>query len=479
MYKYLFFDDKYLFEKENAVRKYGEPELIEDAVYLDENITTVWGFAWTFPIKNNCFRMLYYGRNIHTGKYGLYSAISEDGVHFLREDISEKLQPEKYDCCNQVIEYSGGSEPACIFEDVHAVPEERYKLLMTKINKGKMIIEGIVCVSSDLLHWKELKEHWSEDGEPCVGVFYNKVKECYTILKRPAWGVRLVGYSETKDWRGFTDFQMCLQPDSLDGDLDEIYGMPAFAYDGWYIGFPYIYGGHKSEMCTKYNSGTMKAQLSYSHDGRYWIRSLREAFIGGEKGDKTANSLFYAPCVYPSTMRVGNDGAIYIQACASALEHGPCFRELALNGRIFNYKLRKDGLIKLESADKAKESVISTRENIWQGRELHLNLKVQKATVAVYISEEHKDMGLNLLSGCCLLEGYSHEDCIPFSGDSCNWVPVFKSGKTINALDGKVLIFQLKFYNGEIYSIYGNMIPVFNIPAARYRTLNQLPESVL
>ena len=457
MYNQFFFDDKYLFGKENVVRKYGEPKLIEDAIYLNQNVTTFWGFAWTFPICN-IFFVCYIMAEIFILEYGLYSAVSEDGVHFEREYLSEKLQLRKFDYYNQVVEYAGGEEPACIFEDKYAIPEERYKLLFTKTNKKKMIIEGIVYVSPDLLNWTELNIHWSYDGEPCVGVFYNQEKECYTILKRPAWGVRLVGYSETKDWRSFTDFQMCLQPDSLDSDLDEIYGMPAFAYDGWYIGFSYIYGGHKSGLHTKYSSGTMKTQLSYSHDGRYWIRSLREPFIGGEKGDKTANSLFYAPMVYPSTMRIGNDGSIYIQGCASALEHGPCFRELALNGRIFNYKLRKDGFIKLESIYKTKESVIATRENIWQGGELHMNLKAQKATVAVYIAEEYRDKDLNLLSSCYLVGGYSHEYCIA---------------------KGKSTDFSIKFYDGEVYSIYGNMIPVFNVPATRYRILNQLHESIL
>ncbi|HQM40059.1 MAG TPA: hypothetical protein PLT91_07470 [Clostridia bacterium] len=86
------------------------------------------------------------------------------------------------------------------------------------------------------------------------------------------------------------------------------------------------------------------------------------------------------------------------------------------------------------------------------------DLKAQKATVAVYIAEEYRDKDLNLLSSCYLVGGYSHEYCIA---------------------KGKSTDFSIKFYDGEVYSIYGNMIPVFNVPATRYRILNQLHESIL
>jgi hypothetical protein len=77
------------------------------------------------------------------------------------------------------------------------------------------------------------------------------------------------------------------------------------------------------------------------------------------------------------------------------------------------------------------------------------------------------------------MDGFSHEDCIAFEGASTNWTPEFKSGKKISDLEGKTLIFELKFEDGEIYSIYGEMTPVFNVPAARYRINNEMPPMIL
>ena len=75
------------------------------------------------------------------------------------------------------------------------------------------------------------------------------------------------------------------------------------------------------------------------------------------------------------------------------------------------------------------------------------------------------------------LEGYSHADCIPFRGDATDWIPQFKSGKTLDELKGKTLIFELNF-QGKLYALEGEMLPLMNLEGVRYRRLNQLPENI-
>ena len=185
--------------------------------------------------------------------------------------------------------------------------------------------------------------------------------------------------------------------------------------------------------------------------------------------------------VWVMNMRVGNDNNIYIHAGATELEHGHAFHGVKHPaGRMFVYKLRRDGFIKLETADEDKESVVATRENIWHGGDVHFNLKAKKATVAVYEGVARTSKGnVNSSSNCELIEGFSHDDCVPFSGDSTDWVPEFKSGKKISDMVGKTLIFEIKFEDGEIYSINGDMTPVFNVPAARFRINNEMPPVIL
>ena len=164
-----------------------------------------------------------------------------------------------------------------------------------------------------------------------------------------------------------------------------------------------------------------------------------------------------------------------IYATASLLEHGPAFSATESVGRIYVYSLRKDGFICLGSDDKECESVVAVRENLWNGRELSINLCAKKATVAVYKTNKVENVGMNALAFTELVPGFSHEDCIPFNGDSKEWIVKYKNGRTLDELKEYTLAFEVKFYDGEIYSISGDMIPLFNTEGERYRTLKKLP----
>jgi hypothetical protein len=104
-----------------------------------------------------------------------------------------------------------------------------------------------------------------------------------------------------------------------------------------------------------------------------------------------------------------------------------------------------------------------------------VNLVAQHATVAVYISDESELVSSNVLGIARPLPGYTHEDCIPFSGDSRDFCPVYKSGKTLDELIGKTIVFEIRFTDGTLYSISGDYTDVFNTQAARYRKLGIMP----
>lgn len=170
-----------------------------------------------------------------------------------------------------------------------------------------------------------------------------------------------------------------------------------------------------------------------------------------------------------------DDGSINIYGSASGSEHGPAFDKPG-TGKMFVYKLREDGFISLATDDKNIESVVATREKAWHGGELHLNIKAKSATVAVYITDEEEVMTGNVLGMTRLVEGYSHEDCVPFSGDAADWVPEFKSGNKISDLKDKTIVFEVKFTDGEIFSLSGDFTDVYNTEGARFRKFGKLPE---
>lgn len=470
MKKQLFFDDNKLFSKENVVRKYGRPKVA--ATYSDGVSSNDYPTGFIFRLDNGKYRLMYTGHSKDFSSLKLFSAISDDGINFSPEQIFDcehngKAYP------NEIMTLKGGHEVGFIYDDKCSEDKnERYKLLLSEHDGENLCIQDTILVSPDLINWtKKEGVFWGDGTEPLVSVFYNKHKKVHTIVERSFWGVRYSGYKETKDWKNFTDYQPCLNVDSLDEDLSEVYGMFAFEYDGMYIGLPHLYRNLKSELNAKFFMGTIDTQLAYSYDGRYWQRSLREPFLSGlfDDCDPQKKMLWCFGC------QKLDDGNVYFYTAATELEHGPAFRNPG-TGKMFIYKMREDGFISLASEKTGEESVVATREKIWHGGDFHINLKAQKATLAVHIADESEDVGGNVLGFSHLVEGMGHEDCIPFGGDSTDWVPEYTTGKKVSELSGKTLVFELKFEDGEVYSFAGDFTDVYNTQGARFRKYGVIPE---
>ena len=477
MYTYIFFDDDRLNRRLHTRREYGVPQL--QAVYTDGNVTTPWPGPWVMKLDDGSYRMLYQGLSADQKEKCLYCARSTDGIHFEPEDVSA-LVKEKQSAPHAIMPLPGYDEVGRIVEDKINDPSERYKLLYASVDWDKSVIENRLFVSPDLLNWTEVPGvSWGIGGEPLVGVFFNEKKQCFTLLIRPLWMKRMVGIVETKDWRTYTPYELCMRADSMDDPLDEIYGMPAYAYEGRYIGLTHIYNGFQHELRGKCDGGPVKVQLAYSWDGSHWQRSLREPFISGLLPDRTAKEGLEAQVIYACEMVQAKDGSHLIYAEASSLEHGPCFRAdpKELVGKTYIYQLRQNGFIRLVSDSETEDSVIATRENLWNGGDLHINLKAKKATVAVYQPNEACSP-TNTAGICRLADGMDHSDCVPFTGDSTDWVPQFRSGKTLEDLKGKTLTFEIKFTDGELYAVSGDMVPLFSTEGDRYRRLGILPDVI-
>ncbi len=469
MKKHLFFDDNGLFGRDNVVRKHGEPILINQ--YFDEVCSNDHCTSWVFKTDDGKYRLIYFAHGKDYEGFKMFCAISDDGINFKPEDVSDKAKAPGRIYPHEIMSFEHRNEVATIYEDKYTEDKnERYKLLMTNLIWDELRINDIIYTSADLYNWT-LKEGsvWADGAEPLASVFYNKHKGVHTIIERSDWGVRSAGYKETKDWKEFTEYHHCLNVDSDDEALAEIYGMMAFEYHGNYIGLPHMYRGLHSEHNAKFNNGIMDTQLAYSLDGRYWRRSLRQPFITGEGKDPNFKMVWIA------SQTVLPDQSIMFYGSATLLEHGPAFRNPG-TGRIVMYKLRSDGFVFFESENPDTPSYVSTREKVWHGGELHLNINAKYATVALYDSCETEDMGGNNALGISHpLEGYGHEDCIPFSGDSIDWVVKYKNGNTLDSLKNKTLIFEVKFTDGTLYSISGDYTDVFNTQAAKFRKFGILP----
>ena len=219
--------------------------------------------------------------------------------------------------------------------------------------------------------------------------------------------------------------------------------------DGTLIGLLERYNpGGKENLTYKFDGGTITSELVYSVDGECWQRTLREPFAGEDK------MMFF-----PSTIQQRDD-FIYIIGSYSNREHGEFYpMELCSGVRI--YRTPKDRLLALETS--GEPGVLALREAVWHGGRLLWNLKAEKATMAIYDHTGEK----------CLVA--SHEDCIPFSGDSIAWEPRWKNRENLDDLIGKLLVFELKLENGSVWTLSGDYTLLQTTEAFRYQHSGIVP----
>lgn len=469
MFKQRFFDDQRLYVRENLERSYGTPELV--ATYRDNRLCPAYCWAWLVKGPDGRTNLIYQGFKEGTKHNITAAAISDDGINFVPRNTAAEAGITDPVVPNQLMPSELYGEIAGIIEDHTAPEEERYKMLFTdnSLIDDEMYVRDYVFVSPDLIHWKELRaSNWNPAGtEPLAGVFYNKVAGKFTIMARPHWGQRRVGITETVDWHYFSPMEMCLQVDSMDPALAEIYGMPVFADDDIFIGFPHIFADHPQIMAMKFKQGTMHPELSYSLNGHHWQRSLRTPFLAGDHPQLVERDGVASKMLFVNSAMKQADGSILLSATTNLREHGCVPEEVRTSDTSISiFRVRPDGFIALHTGDEQTVGRLASREIIWNGGELEVNLNASRATCAIY-----GDTGNDIQP----LPGFSHEECVPFSGDDCHWQPQWKSGALMNSLAGKTVVVEIKLENGTIYSFSGAGIRAMEIEAARYRKFGKIP----
>lgn len=460
-YRQLFFDDQRLYVRENLERVYGQPQLVN--VYQDKTLIDEYGWVWALDGQDGRVHLMYMGEHKDTHRYVPAAAVGTDGVHFEPRNTAAQSGIEKPDVPNQFLPNPPNGEPGAVLVDPFAPPSERYKMLFcdyAELNTAWRVVD-CVYTSPDLVRWtRRDRSCWNTIGtEPMLGAFYNDVHACFSIVSRPDWGQRRVGIVETRDWHAFTEVELCLQPDSLDPALAEIYGMPAFAYEGIFIGFPHIYGGFPQTRGIKFHGGKMHCELAYSLNGRNWQRSLRTPFLEAGDPQIAARMGGKGKMLFLTSLRRDKDGSVLLYGTTTLNEHGSASAKLdPQRCAILIFRLRQDGFIGLKTVDSAGIGRLASRALILKGENLVFNLKAAQATCALY---PHA-------SADKPLPGFGHEDCTPFAGDSTCWRPVWKGGN-LSAHTGELLVVELKLKEGVVYSFTVDGVPQMEIEAERYR----------
>ena len=449
----LFLDDLYLNRRDNVVRGIGRPKLIRESVFVDPYVNTHWGYPTVFrDEESGKWRILYQGWNSGCPKAPLL-AESDDGLSWAPRDTTKEIDLPDRKFPHQLSVAPFGEWSNC-YVDPYAEAAERIKGLVTP--------GGGVWISPDGIRWKRKESvQWQKESpDPPTSAFWNSVRKSYVLTTRPMGGHRRIAVSETKDWERFTKVELALQADALDTPLAEIYGMPVFPYEGYYIGLLWLYHtapqveGHSPH---KFWDGHMDCQLAYSLNGWHFQRGLRDPFI--PNGDPTDPD---CGCVYPSSIVTKEDGSMWIYASACTHEHGYLHPG---SGSLIAYCLRRDGFVYLESSGGA--GVIGTRALYWGGGEVEINIQSQGGEAQAQVTDPAGKV----------LEGYSFADCEMFCDDDTAWKPVWKDGKTLQAQSGKAIRLEVELKSARIFAIRGDFVPLIGGQYGRFNRDGVIPET--
>lgn len=458
----LLFDDHRLNRIFNVIRKLGQPERIDDAIYRDTYGDISYGYPSVFwNEKSGTWRMVYQTAVNPPEKFAQVLAESSNGLQWFPRDTSMEVDLSERLLLHQVVPVEENMEWGSCFVDELAEPRERIKAFQISFPEG--IAGGgraVLLVSPDGLRWRRKeKGAWLKfGGDPGIFAFWNEVRQSYVILTRHEVLDRRIAAVETTDWIHYSDPELVVHPDGLDSPLTEPYGMAVLPYSGYYIGFLWLFHPIPWDpSIRRFRGGHIDCQLVYSLNGWHWHRGLRDPFIpNGNPGEPDSG------CVYPGSVVAQADGSLLIYASACTHEHGVPPKG---SGSIVVYWLRRDGFCYLESCGGI--GLVGMRPVYWCDGEVELNVSSQGGSARAQVTDQ---VGTPL-------EGFTFEDCKPFSGDDTAWSPEWRSGKRMGSLRGQFIRVEVELNSARLYAIRGEYVETMPMAIARHRAYGEIPSS--
>ena len=456
MQKILFFDDWCLESTYNVVRHLGKPKLVPEGTFSDPyDLGNAYPSVF-FDENKKKWRAIYGGQPDDTNPIcnALFGAISEDGIHWEIDKISDKHTSWSSSFSHCLMEGKKNAESGHVYIDRRDV-RYPYKILYLDWDwqSGPDTMRNPVVVSEDGYHWHDLPNarwgNWSSDT--CHSIFFNKLTEKYQIMCRAKsikhpFSQRLVATMETEDWHHFSEPETIVRPDSEDPPLAQPYGMPTFPYGDYFIGFLWQLHGDAGEKTTKGN-GPASNHLTYSINGRNFNRTFRDNFIESTEPGDLGGYGFY-PC---ELVALKDELRIYSTSTRSDHSGKGEIPKGQKPSAMVMHTLRPDGFMYLENY--AGEGSIMTKEFDLKEGNLSVNVSAQIGEVRaqVYVQK-------NVLPGegpptQKVAKGFSADECLPFTGDTLNWKPTWRSSKKLNELVGETVRIEILFDRARLYSI--------------------------
>jgi hypothetical protein len=454
---------------DNLSLRQGQPEWRDDAVYCEPHVGSLSAWPTVFRHEETGrWRMLY---SADWKPYSLMIAESEDGVHWQPlpqpgiNPVGGKRAPHHL---FTLLDGSGGAVyhdpvaddgfPFKVFVHQHgkpvldraiADPTHRWHTIAKVEGEKRYLADEFTLVSRDGLNWEsQFDMQWSQADwhpEPPIFGFFNHHLGRHQMTVRPGWGDRRQCIQSTSDFRTWSGPELLLQPDTLDEELIELYGMPVFRYGDGYVGLPWIFHCESTEPTRGFNRfiGPLDCQLAFSSDGNRFTRGLRTPFIPCNESGQHGGGAIQPSCL------VETDDEIRIYSAATKLYHGEGRKAKRLgvtdNASILLHTLRKDGLMYLES------------QGDW-GRFISKPLVLLEDSLKMNAAAPHGEIQFQLTDmESQPVEGFTFADCLPLSStDSVDSKLEWKNVRLKDVV-GRIVRLEVRLRHAKLFAIRGSL----------------------
>lgn len=358
-------------------------------------------------------------------------AVSDDGINWEKPDLG--VCEYEGSTKNNIVAKDKRDHGYCVFYDSKAKPEERFKMIfsrMERINDTQRRIMTIGAVSSDGIHWKQIKEALTGDGDTQQVLSYDNQRQKYVIYSKSQNPMllhrRVINRCESSKFGGFSDSELILYNDPSDLPDWDYYNC---GYNPW----PGTDDAQIMLISMYYRTrDTIDVHLATSREGKVWNRPLgRDAFIpcGG-------SSTIFGGMIMSSIGIIDyGDGSWGIPVNCTVRRHMDTHDKDNLPEKCgyFAAKIREDGFMCISAYSKGEFNTIVLKPT---GDNLKINAACDSCG---YIK-----VGVLDADTSEFIEGFESENCLPVD-ENAVWQDVkWKSGNNLSDLN-KDKKYRIKF----------------------------------
>ena len=378
-------------------------------------------------------------------------AESRDGLNWTKPELG-LIEFEGSKANNLVVsafqpEVTGGTchNPSVIRRRNEPNPDRRYALY----GYDGAVGHARVAFSPDGLRWRYVPETEKKPlftSSDVVNFFHDPYEGRYisTWKTRNRRG-RAVGVAWSRDGLTWTKpFEgPIFTADDLDPDATQIYGMPAFPYQGLYVGQPWIYRARyfkygeysvkKLHEAQADSTRAMEVQVAWSWDMINWTRPpARAEFIPrGAAGEWDDGMIFTAG----APVVVGNKLHFYYGGCDGFHDDKRVKTAIGLA------TLRLDGFCSMHAG--AREGWLITRREPFREAAVTINVRTSATgSVSADILDRNNRV----------VPGFSRQECVPFSGDSVAHELKWKTAQLPSAPEGSDWKIRFWLRDADLFS---------------------------